>query len=112
MHAFVIVVLLVLILDLEALLLEALNFEVLHNFDVFLRVAFRILLGITLVIELHWLAALVWDTMAFRDLSEDDFEFFNVILDSLLHAGVPMVLDGVVGSAFQDFCDFGPLVFE
>lgn len=34
------------------------------------------------------------------------------IADFLLHGAVPVVLDGVVGSAFKDFCDFSPSVAE
>ena len=86
MHAFVIVILPVLLFDYEALFLKKLYFEILHDFNVFFRVTFWILLGISLVIKLHWLTALELDIALISDLSEDHFEFFYVILDSFLHA--------------------------
>ena len=76
----------VLLFDYEALFLKKLHFEILHDFNIFFRVTFWILLGISLVIKLHWLTALVLDFALINDLSEDHFEFFYVILDSLLHA--------------------------
>ena len=43
---------------------------------------------------------------------EVGFERTLHVWELALHAGVPVVLDGVVGSAFQNFGDLGPLVID
>ena len=63
-----------------------------------------------MLVDLNRVAALVLEALGLDELLEELDELFLVFLDSSLHAGVPMVLDRVVGSSLKDVGDVSPFV--
>lgn len=65
---------------------------------------------VAILIYLDRLTTLVLEAFCFDDLFEMSNEFFLIVFNSSLHAGVPVILDGIVGSALEDVGDIRPLV--
>ena len=56
------------------------------------------------------LAANIFDVLLFQEFLEQGLEVLLQILDLFLHTRIPVVLDSVIGSSFEHFCDNSPLV--
>ena len=56
------------------------------------------------------LAANIFDVFLFQEFLEQGLEVLLQILDLFLHARIPVVLDSVIGSPLEHFCDNSPLV--
>ena len=95
------VVLFVLVLHLSPFVPEELALELFHHFDIRLRVALWVLFCVSLFVDFDWLAPNILDALLLASLFVDALEFLNVLLDPLFHAGVPVILNCVVSSAFE-----------
>ena len=100
-------------LDNNALLIQQLLLKLLHHFDIVLGIAFgyfTLVYGLTVVVAFHRFTTLEFHAKLLNMLFELDFKHVLDFSNALFHAGVPVVLDGVVCAALKDVCDVSPLV--
>ena len=108
--AFLLIVLFALILDYSGLFLKDSSLNLFHELDIVLGISIFVVLYFTIVINIARMATDILLFFAVTNSLEDGFKALDVLLNPLLHAGVPVVLDGVVCPSLQDVGDVGPFV--
>ena len=92
----------VLIFDFLFLLYKEFGFQLLNVFDIVLRELLLVAFlknVVSIFISFYGVTALEANAFLFRNLFELDYKSILILLDSPLHARVPMIFDGVVSPA-------------
>ena len=93
-----------------ALFIKKILLKILHDPDILICIVPLIVDRISLLIHFNSLTANILNALLLDTFSKENSELVLILLDPPLHAGVPVVLDGVISPALQKVGDVRPLV--
>jgi hypothetical protein len=93
-----------------ALFIKKILLKILHDADILICIVPLVVDWISLLIHFDGLTANILDSLLLDTFSKENSELVLILLDPPLHAGVPMILDGVISPTLEKVGDVRPLV--